>query len=132
MNPADPHRGTYRRPPRREKTDVDFDQANIRTELRAILRRTQSVAATAREEFSDGTASYDIAGIAIIRLASLTERAEFAIWMKLLTKDEVLSIRATRNIDAHAGCASMDDDRFWDTVTKRVPELIERLLNSGE
>ena len=69
MNPADPHRGTYRRPPRREKTDVDFDQANIRTELRAILRRTQSVAATAREEFSDGTASYDIAGIAIIRLA---------------------------------------------------------------
>ncbi|WP_218973660.1 HepT-like ribonuclease domain-containing protein [Brevibacterium sediminis] len=111
---------------------MDFDRANIRTELRAILRRTQSVAATAREEFSDGTASYDIAGIAIIRLASLTERAEFAIWMKLLTKDEVLSIRATRNIVAHAGYASMDDDRFWDTVTKRVPELIERLLSSEE
>lgn len=70
--------------------------------------------------------------MAIIRLASLTERAEFAPWMTLLTKDELLSIKATQNIAAHGGYATMDVDRFWDTVTKRVPELVERLLSFGE
>lgn len=65
----------------------------------------------------------------IIRLASLTERSDFAPWAELLTPREIAAIRATRNIAAHAGYAVMDDDIFWRAVTFTVPEIVERLLN---
>lgn len=45
---------------------------------------------------------------------------------------EVLGITAARNIVAHAGNGTTDDDVFWDTVTKRVPEIVERLLSREE
>lgn len=64
----------------------------------------------------------------IIRLASLTERSEFALWTEALTEEEIAAIRTTRNIAAHAGYAVMKDELFWEAVTELVPEIVERLL----
>lgn len=64
----------------------------------------------------------------IIRLASLTERSEFALWTEALTEEEIAAIRATRNIAAYAGYAVMKDELFREAVTELVPEIVERLL----
>lgn len=104
------------------------DEANIREELRRIQIRAESVASHRRHDFVDGDASYDIASMVVIRLASLTERSEFAPWAQALTHDELAAIRTIRNSAAHAGYAVMDDDLFWEAVTVRIPEMIERLL----
>lgn len=104
------------------------DAANIRAELEGILRRTDLVAATVRADFTDGAASYDVASMAVIRLAALLERSEFAPWARLLSDEEQAAIRATRNIAAHAGYTGMNDDLFWVAVTVRVPDVVRRLL----
>lgn len=115
-------------PRRRVPRISSHDESNIREELRRILNRAKSVASGERDDFFDGDASYDIASMVIIRLASLTERSEFEPWAQVLSRDELAAIRAIRNIAAHADYAVMNDDLFWDAVTVRVPEIIERLL----
>lgn len=116
--------------PRRTSPKISVhDEANIREELTRILDRAETVASSDRNAFIDGAASYDIASMVIIRLASLTERSEFEPWAHVLTCDELNAIRTIRNIAAHAGYAVMNDDLFWDAVTIRVPEIIKRLLS---
>lgn len=104
------------------------DVENIRAELKRIIGRARYVASTDRSEFVDGSTSYDVASMVIIRLASLTERPEFSHLAIRLTSDEVTAIRATRNIAAHAGYVAMNDELFWAAVTVRVPEIVNRLL----
>ena len=113
---------------RSRRNSPNFDRENIREELTRILQRAQAVASTPRHEFVDGAPSYDVASMVIIRLASLTERAEFGPWLDELTPMEVTAIRATRNIAAHAGYTAMNYEVFWNAVTVRVPEIIGRLL----
>ncbi|SMY12915.1 hypothetical protein BJEO58_02523 [Brevibacterium jeotgali] len=121
--------GPYVRAPRRQgQRSGAHDDENIRDELSRILRRAQSVASSPRDDFVDGSASYDVASMVIIRLASLTERPEFAPWADVLSQQEITAIRATRNIAAHAGYAAMNDGLFWSAVTVTVPEIVERLL----
>lgn len=130
MIPREQSKDPYVRQPRRQRRrPVTHDDENIRGEISRILQRVQIVASSSRDDFADGSASYDIASMVIIRLASLTERSDFAPWAELLTPREIAAIRATRNIAAHAGYAVMDDDIFWRAVTFTVPEIVERLLN---
>lgn len=103
----------------------------MRGELIRILRRTEMVSASDREDFSEGTPVHDVASMVIIRLAALLERPEFAGSARLLTADEAAAIRTTRSIAAHAGYGSMNDDLFWTAVTTRVPAIIHRLLDNG-
>lgn len=115
--------------PRRRAPKISVhDEANIREELTRILNRAESVASSDRDEFVDGAASYDVASMVIIRLASLTERSEFTPWAQALTREELAAIRTTRNIAARAAYPKMNDEQFWEAVTVRVPEVIERLL----
>lgn len=114
--------------PRRAERSTDHDEENIRHELARILDRAQSVASGSRDDFADGTVSYDVASMLIIRLASLTERPEFAPWSASLSNYEINAIRTTANIVAHAGYAAMNDDIFWGAVTVTVPEIVNRLL----
>lgn len=116
--------------PRRAKLSPDHDEENIRQELSQILRRAQSVASKPRDEFLEGTESYDVASMMMIRMASLIERPEFEPWAAVLTDDEINAIRTMRYIVAHAGYAAMNDDIFWISVTVQMPEIIERLLES--
>lgn len=119
----------YVRQPRRHVGNSSgHDEENIRGELARILQRSQSVASSPRAEFADGSVAYDVASMVMVRLASLTERSEFAPWSELLTAQELTSIRAMRNIAAYAGYAAMDDDLFWEAVTELVPEVVKRLL----
>lgn len=115
-------------PRRRTRKSAKFDEENIRDELSRILHRARSVAESPREDFADESTFYDAASMVIIRLASLTERSDFDPWLEKLTPAEITAIRATRNIAAHAGYAAMNDELFWNAVTVRVPEIIERLL----
>ena len=120
----------YLRRPRRRGTPASgFDEKNIKSELGRIRQRARSVASSPRAEFADGSAFYDVANMVMVRFASLTERSEFAPWAELLTDQEIVSIRAMRNIVAHAGYVAMDDDLFWEAVTELVPEVVERLLS---
>ncbi len=129
MTGSDSSRDDYSAGRRRSRrNNPNFDRESIREELTRILQRAQAVASTPRHEFVDGAPSYDVASMVIIRLASLTERAEFAPWLDELTPMEVTAIRATRNIAAHAGYAPMNNEVFWNAVTVRVPEIIGRLL----
>lgn len=105
------------------------DTQNFRDELLRIHRRTTTLASSDRTEFTEGSPTYDIASMALIRLASLLDRPEFAHLTTLLTVDERAAIRATRNIAAHAGYVGMNDDLFWVAVTVRVPGMIQRLLD---
>jgi len=41
------------------------------------------------------------------------------------------AIRTTRNIAAHAGYRSMDDSLFWVAITRRVPEILDRIQAGG-
>lgn len=104
------------------------DEANIREELRRIRKRVEFVATSDRVDFVDGSASYDIASMVVIRLASLIERSELTRWAQALSHDEIAAIRTTRNSAAHAGYTGMNDELFWEAVTELVPEIVERLL----
>ncbi|GAA1819313.1 antitoxin [Brevibacterium celere] len=129
MTGSDSSRDDYSAGRRRSRRNSpNFDRENIREELTRILQRAQAVASTPRDDFVDGAPSYDVASMVIIRLASLTERAEFGPWLDELTPMEVTAIRATRNIAAHAGYTAMNNEVFWNAVTVRVPEIIGRLL----
>ncbi len=118
----------YQLRPRQGRSSSSRDEENIRHELSQILRRAQTLVSGSREDFVEGASSYDVASMLIIRMASLIERTEFAPWVSLMTDDEVNAIRTIRNIVAHAGYATMNDDIFWNAVTVEVPEVVERLL----
>ena len=47
------------------------------------------------------------------------------------SEDERRAIRTTRNIAAHAGYRSMDDSLFWMAITRRVPEILDRIQAGG-
>lgn len=100
-------------------------------ELVSIEARTALVASTQRSEFRDGTAAYDAASMAMIRLAALLERQEMTETAgAALSPDELAAIRTTSNIAAHAGYRNMNDDLLWLAVTERVPDILERLLSA--
>ena len=103
------------------------DRENLDAELALIRDRIDVVIAHGREEFYDGAQAYDVACMVIIRLAALLERPEFEPHMEAVTRQERLAIRTTRNIAAHTGYRSMNDDLFWLAVTQRVPAILDRL-----
>lgn len=103
----------------------------MRDELQRILDRCEAVIAVGRTSFSEGAPHYDVASMVVIRLAALLERPEFAVRAEKLTADEIIAIKATRNIAAHAGYVGMNDDLFWAAVTIRIPEIVRRLLDGG-
>lgn len=116
----------------RRATTHRHDRANLMDELAAIRRRTRAVSASSRESFHDGSDAYDVASMVIIRLAALFERPEFEPYLTAVTHEERLAISTTRNIAAHTGYRSMNDDLFWAAVTKRVPEILDRLAETTE
>ena len=124
------HRFEPRRRRSRERT-AEYGRENMRAELARILDRATAVAGAGREQFAEGGASYDVASMAVIRLAALLERPEFAASARLLTPDEVVAIRTTRNIAARAGYDGMNDDLFWAAVTSRIPAIVRRLLDGA-
>lgn len=120
--------GRFEPRPRAPERRPAHDTHNIRRELVRILRRTAIVSGSPREDFAEGSPIYDVASMAVIRLAALLERPEFATHAHLLSADETAAVRATRNIAAHAGYEGMNDDLFWTAVTTRVPAIVHRLL----
>lgn len=124
--------GNARRFEPRPRSDIDrrahTDAQNIRDELQRILHRCESVTVEGRESFSEGAPHYDVASMVVIRLAALLERPEFAARAQALSAEEIIAIKATRNIAAHAGYVGMNDDLFWAAVTIRIPEIVTRLL----
>lgn len=113
--------------PRRPRSSP-LEVANTRAELERIVERTRVVADAGRSGFAEGAASYAIASMAVIRLAAVLERAEAAPLAARLSEDERVALRATRNIASHAGYPALNDDLFWEAVTRRVPAIVERML----
>lgn len=116
--------------PRRSLGDGAVDSQNLRAELVRIATRASTVAATPRSEFTEGSAAYDVASMAVIRLAALFERPEFGVASAALGEDEIAAIRTTRNIASHAGYPGMNDEIFWLAITQRVPSIVRRLLDA--
>jgi len=104
-----------------------FDAENFLRELDVITHRIERVATVPAEAFSADCPEYDSACMVIIRLAALLEREEYASYMDALTSPEKRALRTTRNIAAHSGYQSMDDQLLWTAVTRNVPDMIERL-----
>ena len=104
--------------PRRQATN-SHDRANLDAELELIRARIDTVTARGRDDFHDGQETYDVARMVTIRLAALLERAKFEPHMEAVTQQERLAIRTTRNIAAHTGYRSMNDNLFWLAVTQR-------------
>lgn len=104
------------------------DEENLRRELLRVRARAERVRAAGRDAFVDGSESYDIASMAIIRLAALLERAAPGRLAERLAAEEIAAIRTTRNIAAYAGYDGMNDEAFWRAITIRVPEIVDRLL----
>ncbi len=104
-----------------------FDVDNFLHELDVIAHRIERVAAVPTETFSADCPEYDSACMVIIRLAAFLEREEYAPYMDALTSSEKRALRTTRNIAAHSGYQSMDDQLLWTAVTRNVPNMIARL-----
>ena len=104
-----------------------FDAENFLRELDIIVQRVKRVTVVPVETFSGDCPEYDSACMVIIRLAAFLEREEYAPYMDALTSPEKRALRTTRNIAAHSGYQSMDDQLLWTAVTRNVPDMIERL-----
>ena len=104
-----------------------FDAENFLRELDVIVQRVKRVAAAPAETFSADCPEYDSACMVIIRLAAFLEREEYAPYIDALTSPEKRALRTTRNIAAHSGYQSMDDQLLWTAVTRNVPDMIKRL-----
>ena len=67
--------------------------------------------------------------------SSPTDEKSFTTVLKpylvAISEDERRAIRTTRNIAAHAGYRSMDDSLFWMAITRRVPEILDRIHAGG-
>ncbi|CED90494.1 antitoxin [Actinomyces succiniciruminis] len=129
MNDAESDQRFTPRP--RRAAARSHDRENLVEELQAIRRRVQMVSCTSRDSFHDGSDAYDVASMVIIRLAALFERPEFTPYLTAITREERLAIATTRNIAAHTGYKSMNDDLFWAAVTQRVPEILDRLIEES-
>ena len=105
----------------------NFDAENFLRELDVITHRVERGAATPVEVFSADCPEYDSACMVIIRLAAFLERDEYASYMDALSSSEKRALRTTRNIAAHSGYQSMDDQLLWTAVTRNVPDMIARL-----
>lgn len=93
-----------------------------------IERRIDDVIAQGREEFAEGTDSYDRAIVAVLRLAALFEDStRCSDLLDVVTLDERRGITTTRNIAAHSGYGAMNTEIFWHTVTERLPGVITRI-----
>lgn len=100
----------------------------LHQELARIEHRIDDVIAQGREEFAEGSDSYDRATVAVLRLAALFEDTKrFSGLLDVVTLDERRGITTTRNIAAHSGYGAMNTEIFWHTVTERLPEVITRL-----
>ena len=110
---------------------ANFDTENFLRELDVITHRVERVAAVPAEAFSADCPEYDSACMVIIRLAAFLEREEYAPYMGVLTSSEKRALRTTRNIAAHSGYQSMDDQLLWTAVTRNVPDMIERLRSAA-
>ena len=86
-----------------------FDAGNFLRELDVIVHSVKRVAAVPVETFSVDCPEYDSAYIVIIRLAVVLEPKSTHPYMDALTSPEKRALRTTRNIAAHSGYQSMDD-----------------------
>ncbi|WP_022890616.1 hypothetical protein [Agromyces italicus] len=104
------------------------DRRNLADELARVERRlAERVIGTPRTEFSDGAASYDAASMVVVRLFGLLERPDASGLRERLTPDEFAALRTIRNIVAHGGYATMNDEVFWLTATRDLPDIVARL-----
>ena len=112
------------------KSELERDLAA--EELRKISLRLDRVVAGGRDGFVDGSATFDHATVAIIRLAALFEdSARFGEFLAAATDDERRGISHTRNIAAHVGYASMDADIFWRSMTVDAVAFVAKIRDAN-
>lgn len=120
----------FARKPRVRRRDESLEvppRSAFEAELDTIVERVSWVEAAGREDFFDGSPSYDVAWMAIIRLAGLFEVRRFEPFLDVVDPIVVRGIRATRQNAGHGGYRQMDDDEFWHTANTDVPSLVSRL-----
>ncbi|MGB3376646.1 MAG: antitoxin [Microbacterium sp.] len=109
-------------------TDVPSAREVLAGELDRISERLSRTEADGKDVFFEGSDSYDRAIVAVIRLAALFEDdRRFGALLSDVTERERVGIRNTRNITAHHGYASMDDETFWETITVDMPAFVAKL-----
>lgn len=130
----DPARDRRERFQRAERNAAQIDlevpvEGAFTDELDGIMMRVTAVQSDGRERFQDGSASYDRASMAIIRLAAMFEASNlrFAPFLDSVSEAERNGIKATRQYAGHAGYRQMTDDIFWQTITEDVPALLRRI-----
>lgn len=100
-------------------------------ELARIEARIRKVRAGGRENFRDGEEHYDIASMAIVRLAALFEEKGYAEFLNKVAGEEAAGIAATRNFAAHSGYRRMNDNLFWESVTVHAPAFIAKVREAN-
>jgi len=124
--------GSSRRKQSAGGASIRRDLENFATALSRIDERLRRVSASDRADFHDGSASYDAATLAIIRLHALREATEYGGVFDVLTAEESNGLSRMRNIASHTGYQAMDDALLWDAATRLLPELLPRLRESAE
>jgi uncharacterized protein with HEPN domain len=109
------------------------DLDNFLIELGKVSKRLDDkVRSSHREDFHDGSASYDAASMAVVRIHGLLERSQNQRFRQLLTVTEQRALGTVRNIITHGGYATMDDESFWETATAHLPDVVRRLREAAE
>lgn len=101
----------------------------LERELVRVDARISWILSEGRTAFSDDSLAYDVAVVAIVRLAALfeDEKDRYGELLSSVTVAERRGVIVTRNIAAHHGYDAMDVEEFWVTMTRDVPTLIGKI-----
>jgi hypothetical protein len=116
----------FTRVPRTPRTPSnDVDRRNFVESLDGIETLLHHAVEGGRRAFARDSPAYASGAMVIIRTAALFEVSKFATFLGDVPDEVVRGITTTRNIAAHSGYRAMNDDLLWDTLTEKVPPLIE-------
>lgn len=109
---------------------LDNDRENLRALLDDVDAGLERVALDGRSAFTHGSDSYAHGSLAIIHLATALERDEYTPYLMDIGDGERRGLVTTRNIIAHSGYKTMNNDQFWDTLTLHAPLLVQKVRNA--
>jgi len=115
-----------------DESDGENARENFLDSLDAITVFLGHAAAGGREAFVRNSPAYASGSMAIIRTAALFETDDFADFLRNVPDAVAQGIITTRNIAAHSGYRSMDDDIFWNTLTIHLPPYLDAWRTSAQ
>ncbi|MER7447557.1 antitoxin [Microbacterium foliorum] len=122
-----PHGHSFTRVPRAGDgaTAAEISLIKVNDSLDAISTLLDHAVSGGREAFVRDSPAYASGSMAVIRAAALFETEEFEAHLGDVADEVRRALITMRNIAAHSGYRSMNDDLFWQTLIVDLPTHLE-------